>query len=58
MSMNQSAQSMYTDRLARLVQLSRDRHVFSFTRFDWVDDISEQDWWVSPELLTIHGTAY
>ncbi|WP_422953039.1 MULTISPECIES: diiron oxygenase [unclassified Undibacterium] len=58
MSMNQSAESIYTDRLARLVQLSRDRHVFSFTRFDWVDDISEKDWWVSPELLTIHGTAY
>lgn len=51
-------QTMYTDRIAKLVQLSRERHVFSFTRFDWVEDISEADWWVSPELLTIYGTPY
>lgn len=52
------APNMYTDRIAKLVQLSRERHVFSFTRFDWGDDISESDWWVSPELLTIYGTPY
>lgn len=48
----------YGERVAKLVQLSRDRHVFSFTRFDWRDDIADTEWWVSPELLTIYGTPY
>lgn len=48
----------YNERIDKLVQLSRDRHHFSFTRFDWVDHIGEDEWWVSPELLTIYGTPY
>lgn len=48
----------YGERVAKLVQLSRERHVFSFTRFEWRDDIADTEWWVSPELLTIHGTPY
>lgn len=51
-------QTVYNERLAKLVKLSRDRHVFSFTRFDWSASIADTDWWMSPELLTIHGTPY
>lgn len=53
-----SHRTAYGERVAKLVQLSRDRHVFSFTRFDWRDEIAETEWWVSPELLTIYGTPY
>ena len=51
-------QTVYNERLAKLVKLSRDRHVFSFTRFDWSASIADTDWWMSPELLTIHATPY
>lgn len=50
--------TVYQDRIANLVKLSKERHVFSFTRFDWVENITDTDWWCSPELLSIHGTPY
>ncbi|RSZ60902.1 diiron oxygenase [Massilia atriviolacea] len=53
-----TTQTVYHDRVAKLVKLSRDRHVFSFTRFDWSESIPESDWWMSPELLTIYNTPY
>lgn len=48
----------YSERIAKLVNLSRERHIFSFTRFDWTENISDAEWWVSPELLTVHGTPF
>ncbi len=50
--------TVYQERIANLVKLSKERHVFSFTRFDWAESISDTDWWCSPELLSIHGTPY
>lgn len=50
--------TVYQERIGKLVKLSRDRHNFSFTRFDWNVSISDSEWWVSPELLTIYGTPY
>ena len=51
-------QTAFNQRVAKLTRLSRERHVFGFTRFDWVDAIADSEWWISPELLTIHGTEY
>jgi hypothetical protein len=46
----------YNARITKLVNLSRERHVFSFTRFDWIESIGDAEWWMSPELLTPYGT--
>ena len=35
-----SHRTAYGERVAMLIQLSRDRHVFSFTRFDWRGEIA------------------
>lgn len=43
-------------RVDNLVRLSRERHVFAFTRFDWPEQLTVADWWLSPELLSIFGT--
>lgn len=43
-------------RVDNLVRLSRERHAFAFTRFDWPDHLAVDDWWLSPELLSLYGT--
>lgn len=50
--------TVYSERITKLVKLSRERHVFSFTRFDWSESIPDTEWWLSPELLTIYNTPY
>jgi hypothetical protein len=43
-------------RVDNLVRLSRERHAFAFTRFDWPAALTADDWWLSPELLSIYDT--
>lgn len=45
-------------RLEQLVKLSRERHANSFADIEWVDGISDEEWWLSPELLSVHGTEF
>jgi hypothetical protein len=40
--------------LGNLVADSTEHH---YTRFKWVDELQEQQWWMTPELLTVAGTA-
>jgi len=47
----------FASRLDTLVRLSRERHVNSFTGIEWPDAIPDDEWWLSPELLSVHGTA-
>jgi len=53
-----TTQTHFNNRVAKLIQLSRDQHISDFTRFDWSQTLSDNDWWISPELLTLHGTSY
>lgn len=48
----------FTARLDQLVRLSRERHVNSFADIEWVDAIPDDEWWLSPELLSVHGTEF
>jgi len=44
--------------LDSLVADSTDHHYSPYTRFDWVDELAEEQWWMTPELLTIAGTKW
>lgn len=48
----------FSSRMDKLVQLSRDRHVNTFARIEWPDTLSDTGWWLSPELLSVHGTEF
>jgi hypothetical protein len=43
--------------LGNLVADSTEHHYSPYTRFKWVDELQEQQWWMTPELLTVAGTA-
>lgn len=48
----------FAARLDKLVQLSRERHVNTFTQIEWPDALPEDAWWLSPELLSVYGTEH
>lgn len=48
----------FSSRMDKLVQLSRDRHVNTFAQIEWPDTLSDTAWWLSPELLSVHGTEF
>ena len=45
-------------RFERLVTLSRTRFYNPFSEFDWPEALPADQYWLSPELLTIGGTRY
>lgn len=49
---------VFASRMAQLIRLSRDRHVNSFSQIEWPDSLPDDAWWLSPELLSVHGTEY
>ncbi|WP_140727286.1 diiron oxygenase [Pseudomonas sp. Hp2] len=49
---------VFASRMQKLIQLSRERHVNSFSQIDWPESIPDDEWWLSPELLSVHGTEY
>jgi hypothetical protein len=49
---------VFASRMQKLIQLSRDRHVNSFSQLSWPDTIPDDEWWLSPELLSVHGTEH
>lgn len=48
----------FSSRVGTLTRLSRERHSYAFSDIEWPAHIPEDDWWLSPELLTVYGTAY
>ncbi|MFD6416761.1 diiron oxygenase [Streptomyces sp. NPDC060194] len=44
--------------LDHLVADATDHHYSPYTRFDWVDELAEQQWWMTPDLLTVAGTRF
>src|SRR4051794_21230901 len=50
-----------TDSLAAalepLVADATDNYYSPYTRFDWVDELADEQWWMSPELLSLAGTS-
>lgn len=49
---------VFAARLETLISLSRERHTNTFNEIEWPDAIPENEWWLSPELLSVHGTEY
>ncbi|MBL4773049.1 MAG: diiron oxygenase [Alcanivoracaceae bacterium] len=46
-----------TERTNKLIQLSIDNHIFAFSHFDWPDSLCENEYWFSPDALSIANTA-
>ena len=44
--------------LDNLVADATDHHYSPYTRFDWVDELAEEQWWMTPDLLTVAGTRH
>ncbi|MFF8729213.1 diiron oxygenase [Streptomyces sp. NPDC015171] len=44
--------------LGHLVADATDHHYSPYTRFDWVDELAEEQWWMTPDLLTVAGTRH
>lgn len=49
---------VFASRLEKLIHLSRERYVNTFAEIEWPDTIPENEWWLSPELLSVHGTEF
>ncbi|MEC4019435.1 diiron oxygenase [Streptomyces sp. H27-D2] len=46
----------FLELLDRLSQRATDSYYNPFTTFDWPETIPETAYWMSPELMTVHGT--
>lgn len=44
--------------LDRLSEKAREDYYNPYTTFDWPDTIPSDVWWMSPELLSMHGTEF
>lgn len=49
---------VFSSRIDTLIRLSRERHTYAFSDIEWPDSIPDDEWWLTPELLTVHGTPY
>lgn len=52
-----SADSRFREILGRLTAMSERDYYNPYEVFDWPDALPERQWWMSPELMTVHGTA-
>jgi P-aminobenzoate N-oxygenase AurF len=44
--------------LDSLVADATDHYYSPYTRFNWVDELTDEQWWMTPELLTVAGTRW
>ncbi|HEX3131569.1 MAG TPA: diiron oxygenase [Thermoanaerobaculia bacterium] len=42
--------------LDRIIGMSIDTYYNPYKTFQWPDELPEEQWWMTPELMTIHGT--
>ncbi|MDH6577390.1 diiron oxygenase [Kitasatospora sp. MAP5-34] len=50
-------ESGFDTMLARLAEKSRDEHYNPYTKFSWPEQVSEDEWWMHPDYLTVAGTG-
>lgn len=56
MTANETMQTEFSSRLQRLSQLSIDGYYNPYNTFEWPASIADDSWWMSKDLLTVHGT--
>ncbi|WP_207944879.1 diiron oxygenase [Actinomadura rubrisoli] len=49
--------SQFEELLDRLSEKARGDYYNPYTRFDWPASVPEDEWWMSPEFLSVHGTG-
>lgn len=49
---------VFASRMQQLIRLSRERHVNSFSQIEWPETVPDDEWWLPPELLSVHGTEH
>lgn len=52
-----STENPITTTLNRIIGMSIDTYYNPYKTFQWPDELPEEQWWMSPELMTLHGTA-
>ena len=45
------------ERANKLIQLSIDNHIYAFNHFQWPETLSENEYWFSPDALSIANSA-
>ena len=45
-----------TDTLNRIIGMSIDTYYNPYKTFQWPDELPAEQWWMSPDLMTVHGT--
>lgn len=50
-------QSPIAQTLDRIIGMSVDTYYNPYKTFQWPDTLPDEQWWMSPELMTVHGTA-
>ena len=48
--------SRIADTLDRIIGMSVDTYYNPYKTFQWPDELPEEQWWMSPHLMTIHNT--
>ena len=46
-----------TQTLNRIIGMSIDTYYNPYKAFQWPDELPEEQWWMTPELMTVHGTS-
>ncbi len=42
--------------LNRIIEMSVDTYYNPYKTFQWPDSLPDEQWWMTPELMTVHGT--
>ena len=53
-----TATDSIAETLDKLVEDATDHYYSPYTRFDWVDEMADDQWWMSPQLQSIAGTPH
>ncbi|MFG2939709.1 diiron oxygenase [Streptomyces sp. NPDC048282] len=51
------SESNFTEMLSRLSEKSRVDFYNPYTKFAWPDEVSEGDWWMNPQYISVHNTG-
>jgi hypothetical protein len=43
--------------LDRIITMSVDDYYNPYKTFQWPDRLEDEQWWMTPELMTVHGTS-
>lgn len=52
-----STENPITQTLNRIIGMSIDTYYNPYKMFQWPDELPEEQWWMSRELMTVHGSA-